>query len=139
MYNVFCKSYFSRFLPEKRPGIIFNNPDLFIIFEPTIRFVIWQEILDRIDSKWKDQLTLWPTWLDFGKDEEDYDKQFQDYWTIELVALPKVNVNDPIEIARPLVQGLDGTIYINQNFVEDLINSGVKDVWYDTTFPYGRY
>ncbi len=139
MYNVFCEGYFLKFLPEKRPGMIFNNPDLFIIFEPTVRFVIWQDILDRMDSKWKDQLTLWPTWLDFGKDEEDYDKQFQDYWTIELAALPKIDIDDPDQDYLPLVQGIDGEVYINEKFVDALKDAGAKDIWYNTTAPYGRY
>ncbi len=36
MYIKFNKDNISKLLPEKRPGMIFSNPDLFVIFNDNL-------------------------------------------------------------------------------------------------------
>ncbi len=88
MYIKFIKESLSNILPEKRPGMVFSNPDLFIIFENTIRFVIWEEILEKLNEFWLEGKDTWDSNFDFGSHPDDYDRQFDDYKTIELLQFP---------------------------------------------------
>ena len=59
MYIKFNKDNISKLLPEQRPGMIFSNPDLFIIFGNNIRFVIWEEILEKLNQFWLEGKDAW--------------------------------------------------------------------------------
>ncbi|WP_049876032.1 hypothetical protein, partial [Vibrio parahaemolyticus] len=88
MYIKFNKNNISELLPEKRPGMVFSNPDLFIIFNNNIRFVIWEEILEKLNGFWLEGKDTWDSNFDFGSHPDDYDRQFDDYKTIELLQFP---------------------------------------------------
>ncbi len=91
MYIKFNKENISKLLPEKRPGMIFSNPDLFIIFENNIRFVIWEEILEKLNQFWLEGKDARDSDFDFGSHPDDYDRQFDDYKTIELLQFPTLS------------------------------------------------
>ncbi|ARC91742.1 hypothetical protein B6A42_05955 [Vibrio coralliilyticus] len=125
-------------LPEKRNTIVFSNPDLYITFMPTRRFVIWESVLSDLDKKWLEGVALWPTEFDFGTHEEDYTRQFDDYKTIELLQFPKL---DDLNVEEDFAFVFDDSneLYISEKFVHDLKSAGCVDIWYDTTAPHSRY
>ena len=138
MYVRFKKEELKIILPEVRPAMIFIKPDLFVTFEGGGRFVICDEILDKLNNKWLHGINLWESRFDFGVDASDYDKQFSDYKTLELLQFPKLDTLDTDEVFA-FVYDLNGGLYINERFVSDLKSAGCVDVWYDTTAPFGRY
>lgn len=138
MYISFNKNNVSKLLPEKRPGMIFSNPDLFIIFDEYVRFVVWDEIIEKLNSYWLKEKDLWSTNFDFGSHVDDYDKQFDDYKTIELQQFPTLDDLD-VEEQHAFVFDSNGELYISEKFVQDLKLAGCIDVWFDTTAPFGRY
>ncbi|EJX2555300.1 MULTISPECIES: hypothetical protein [Vibrio] len=138
MYIKFIKENLSNILPEKRPGMVFSNPDLFIIFDNTIRFVIWEEILEKLNEFWLEGKDTWDSHFDFGSNPDDYDRQFDDYKTIELLQFPTLTDLE-VEEKYAFVFNENSELYISENFVKDLKSAGCVDVWYDTTAPYGRY
>ncbi|CAH1521727.1 hypothetical protein KIT90_23100 [Vibrio sp. B172a] len=138
MYIKFIKENLSNILPEKRPGMVFSNPDLFIIFDNTIRFVIWEEILEKLNEFWLEGKDTWDSNFDFGSNPDDYDRQFDDYKTIELLQFPTLTDLE-VEEKYAFVFNENNELYISENFVKDLKSAGCVDVWYDTTAPYGRY
>ncbi|MCR9318133.1 hypothetical protein NB659_11955, partial [Vibrio alginolyticus] len=76
--------------------------------------------------------------FDFGSHPDDYDRQFDDYKTIELLQFPTLSDLD-IEEKYAFVFNENNELYISDNFVKDLKSAGCVDVWYDTTAPFGRY
>lgn len=138
MYIKFNKNNISELLPEKRPGMVFSNPDLFIIFNNNIRFVIWEEILEKLNGFWLEGKDTWDSNFDFGSHLDDYDRQFDDYKTIELLQFPTLTDLE-VEEKYAFVFNENNELYISENFVKDLKSAGCVDVWYDTTAPYGRY
>lgn len=138
MYIKFIKENLSNILPEKRPGMVFSNPDLFIIFDNNIRFVIWEEILEKLNKFWLEGKDTWDSNFDFGSHSDDYDRQFDDYKTIELLQFPTLTDLE-VEEKYAFVFNENNELYISENFVKDLKSAGCVDVWYDTTAPYGRY
>lgn len=138
MYIKFNKDNISELLPEKRPGMVFSNPDLFIIFDNTIRFVIWEEILEKLNEFWLEGKDTWDSYFDFGSHPDDYDRQFDDYKTIELLQFPTLTDLE-VEEKYAFVFNENNELCISENFVKDLKSAGCVDVWYDTTAPYGRY
>ncbi|HHF2860101.1 TPA: hypothetical protein ACPJZ5_000485 [Vibrio diabolicus] len=138
MYIKFIKENLSNILPEKRPGMVFSNPDLFIIFDNNIRFVIWEEILEKLNEFWLEGKDTWDSSFDFGSHPDDYDRQFDDYKTIELLQFPTLTDLE-VEEKYAFVFNENNELYISENFVKDLKSAGCVDVWYDTTAPYGRY
>ncbi|WP_255903359.1 hypothetical protein [Vibrio campbellii] len=138
MYIKFNKNNISELLPEKRPGMVFTNPDLFIIFNNNIRFVIWEEILEKLNGFWLEGKDAWDSNFDFGSHPDDYDRQFDDYKTIELLQFPTLTDLE-VEEKYAFVFNENNELYISENFVKDLKSAGCVDVWYDTTAPYGRY
>ncbi|HGF5185076.1 TPA: hypothetical protein ACF34A_004368 [Vibrio parahaemolyticus] len=138
MYIKFNKNNISELLPEKRPGMVFSNPDLFIIFNNNIRFVIWEEILEKLNGFWLEGKDTWDSNFDFGSYPDDYDRQFDDYKTIELLQFPTLTDLE-VEEKYAFVFNENNELYISENFVKDLKSAGCVDVWYDTTAPYGRY
>ncbi|WP_191117902.1 hypothetical protein [Vibrio campbellii] len=138
MYIKFIKENLSNILPEKRPGMVFSNPDLFIIFDNTIRFVIWEEILEKLNEFWLEGKDTWDGNFDFGSHPDDYDRQFDDYKTIELLQFPTLTDLE-VEEKYAFVFNENNELYISENLVKDLKSAGCVDVWYDTTAPYGRY
>ncbi|CAV26825.1 hypothetical protein [Vibrio atlanticus] len=138
MYIKFNKDNISKLLPEKRPGMIFSNPDLFVIFNENIRFVIWEEILEKLNKIWLEGKDTWDSNFDFGSHPDDYDRQFDDYKTIELLQFPTIT-NLDTEEKHAFVFNENNELHINEEFVKDLKSAGCVDVWYDTTAPYGRY
>ena len=136
----FTKKELSNYLPEKRPNMIFSNPDLLIMFEPRQRIIIWNDILNSLDEKIKEKITCWPTWLDFGDNDEDYEKIFKDYSTIELSELPSIALSDDLVTEEPIIINSDDHhVYLNMDFINQLKLAGAVDVWYDTIAPFGRY
>ncbi|WP_261886076.1 hypothetical protein [Vibrio pomeroyi] len=138
MYIKFNKDNISKLLPEKRPGMIFSNPDLFVIFNDNIRFVIWEEILGKLNKIWLEGKDTWDSNFDFGSHPDDYDRQFDDYKTIELLQFPTIT-NLDTEEKHAFAFNENNELYISEDFVKDLKSAGCVDVWYDTTAPYGRY
>ncbi|GLR73178.1 hypothetical protein [Aliivibrio sifiae] len=138
MYIKFNKNNISATLPEKRPKMIFSNPDLFIVFNEQVRFVLWEDILDKIDEKWLKNMDLWESNFDFGNNEDDYDRQFDNYKTIELLQFPEYESIDTPETSA-FIYDKNRVLYISEKFISDLKKAGCVDIWYDTTAPYGRY
>ncbi|MHC0046436.1 hypothetical protein ACGDLY_024480 [Vibrio campbellii] len=124
-------------LPEKRNKFVFCNPDIYIKLQAK-KVVIWDSILSNLDSKWLEGKFLWPTQFDFGSHSEDYERQFDDYKTIELLQFPTLTDLE-VEEKYAFVFNENNELYISENFVKDLKSAGCVDVWYDTTAPYGRY
>ena len=138
MYIKFNKNNIKTILPEKRPGMIFSNPDLFIVFNEQIRFVLWEEILEKLNKKWLINIKLWKSNFDFGNDMYDYDLQFNNYKTIELLEFPEVETIDTPE-NNAFIYDKNRILYISEDFINDLKKAGCIDIWYDTTAPHGRY
>ena len=138
MYIKFSKENLSNFLPEKRPNIVFSNPDLFIVFDGQFRFVIWDDIFQKLNSFWLEEKDLWNSDFDFGADIDDYDKQFDDYKTVELLQFPMLSDLD-IEEDFAFVFDKNNDLFISEKFIADLKSAGCVNVWYDTTAPFGRY
>ncbi|MGR5286337.1 hypothetical protein ACP3V5_13520 [Vibrio maritimus] len=128
----------SALLPERRPGMIFKNPDVFVVLDSNVKFVIWNEILEKINESWLKGLDMWNTHFDFGSHPDDYSKQFNDYKTIELLQFPVVDSIDVNEDSA-FIYDQDKNLYISEKFVFDLKSAGCVDVWFNTTAPYGRY
>lgn len=118
--------------------MVFSNPDLFIIFDNTIRFVIWEEILEKLNEFWLEGKDTWDSNFDFSSHPDDYDRQFDDYKIIELLQFPTLTDLE-VEEKYAFVFNENNELYISENFVKDLKSAGCVDVWYDTTAPYGRY
>ncbi|PTP40645.1 hypothetical protein [Vibrio splendidus] len=125
-------------LPECRSKVVFRNPDIYIALGQTQRFVIWESILSDFDGNWLDGIKFWPSQFDFGSHPDDYNKQFDDYITIELLQFPSLD-NLDVEEKHAFVFNEKNELYISEIFVKDLKSAGCVDVWYDTTAPYGRY
>ena len=138
MYIEFNKNNISTVLPENRANMVFVNPDLFIIFNERIRFVLWEEILNKLNKKWLKDIDLWGTDFDFGKDLDDDEKRFHDYHTIELLEFPEVETIDTPE-NNAFIYDKNRTLYISEDFINDLKKADCIDIWYDTTAPFGRY
>ncbi|MFH4817871.1 hypothetical protein [Vibrio alginolyticus] len=138
MYIKFNKDNISELLPEKRPGMIFSNPDLYIIFDNNVRFVIWEEVLENLNKFWLEGKDTWDSYFDFGSHPDDYDRQFDDYKTIELLQFPTLTDLE-VEEKYAFVFNENNELCISENFVKDLKSAGCVDVWYDSTAPYGRY
>ncbi len=138
MYIKFEKKELSNYLKEKRPGMIFSNPDIFIVFDGQRRFVIWGEVIDNLSGHWLDDKDLWDSEFDFSDNPDDYDLQFDDYKTVELLQFPQYEDSNT-EDEHAFIFDKDKVLYININFINDLKSAGAKDIWYDTTAPYGRY
>jgi hypothetical protein len=141
MYIKFEKHTMIHDLPEKRPNMIFNNPDVFIIFGTPKRFVIWGEVLENLSPEWFGGIDMWETHFDFGIEPDDYDKQFDDYFTVELSIFPVIENSKVSEFKgkNAFIFDSNKELYINTHFIEELKSVGAVDVWYDTTAPYGRY
>lgn len=138
MYIKFNKDNISELLPEKRPGMVFSNPDLYIIFDNNVRFVIWEEVLENLNKFWLEGKDTWDSYFDFGSHPDDYDRQFDDYKTIELLQFPTLTDLE-VEEKYAFVFNENNELCISENFVKDLKSAGCVDVWYDSTAPYGRY
>lgn len=138
MYIKFNKDNISELLPEKRPGMVFSNPDLYIIFDNNVRFVIWEGVLENINKFWLEGKDTWDSYFDFGSHPDDYDRQFDDYKTIELLQFPTLTDLE-VEEKYAFVFNENNELCISENFVKDLKSAGCVDVWYDSTAPYGRY
>lgn len=106
-------------MPEHRPGMIFSNADLFIVFENNTRFVIWEEILDKLNQIWLEGKNAWDSSFDFGSHPDDYDRQFDYYKTIELLQFPTIS-NLDAEEKHAFVFNENNELYINKEFVKDL-------------------
>lgn len=124
-------------LPEKRNKFVFCNPDIYIKLQAK-KVVIWDSILSNLDSKWLEGKFLWPTQFDFGSHSEDYERQFYDYKTIELLQFPVLESLDT-ENCYAFVFDQNHDLYIHEDFIQALKLAGCQDVWYDTTYPFGRY
>ncbi|GAB7223132.1 hypothetical protein VoSk93_23480 [Vibrio owensii] len=138
MYIKFNKDNISELLPEKRPGMVFSNPDLYIIFDNNVRFVIWEGVLENLNKFWLEGKDTWDSYFDFGSHPDDYDRQFDDYKTIELLQFPTLTDLE-VEEKYAFVFNENNELCISENFVKDLKSAGCVDVWYDSTAPYGRY
>lgn len=125
-------------LPESRSKVVFRNPDIYIILGRTQRFVIWESILSDLDGNWLDGIKFWPSQFDFWSHPDDYNKQFYDYITIELLQFPSLD-NLDVEEKHAFVYDQSRELYISEGFVKSLKSAGSADFWYDTTAPYGRY
>jgi hypothetical protein len=138
MYIKFGIENMRAIFTENKNKMIFSNPDLLIIFEDDLKFVIWGEILEDLNESWLKGLDMWDTHFDFGSHPDDYSKQFDDYKTIELLQFPVMESIDVNEDSA-FIYDQDKNLYISEKFVCDLKSAGCVDVWFNTTAPYGRY
>lgn len=144
MYIEFIKPSLIKDLPEKKSSIVFIQPDVLILFNVQKSFVIWSDILNKLNSKWREQLDLWPAELDFRKDwenESEIDKLLDSYFSVDFGNIPEVifdNIKDS-DIQFPFVFDENKNLYVNLDFLKDLKSCGAEDIWYDSTHPYGRY
>ena len=149
MYIQFNQENISALLPEKRPETVFVNPDLFIVFNRAVRFVLWQEISDKLPEHWLADKDLWDSDFDFSSEPDDFnkgsdcdtnseDRVFDDYQTLELLQFPTLDTLN-VEEENAFVYDSNNTLYISEDFIKDLKSSGCSNVWYNTTAPFGRY
>ncbi|WP_299022735.1 hypothetical protein [uncultured Photobacterium sp.] len=142
MFVIFNKNGIAQVLPEKKPKIIFMEPDALFLFGVQNSLILFEDILDNLDIKWKEKLNLWQAELDFRKsldDEEEFDKLIDTYWSVDFGDIPQVNVIEIGDSDIPFVFDKTKKLYINIDFLNALKKAGAKDVWFDTTAPYGRY
>ncbi|GIU23510.1 hypothetical protein L2719_05315 [Shewanella schlegeliana] len=157
MYIQFNQDNISALLPEKRPATVFTNPDLFIVFDKAVRFVLWQEIIDKLPAHWLADKDLWDSDFDFGSAPDDEDgedteneSEFDDYKTLELLQFPTlagldvdvdvgVGVGIEAEEKHAFVYDTNHALYISEDFIKDLKSAGCINIWYNTTAPFGRY
>ncbi|ABV88991.1 hypothetical protein [Shewanella pealeana] len=145
MYIQFNQENISASLPEKRPDTVFANPDLFIVFDKAVRFVLWQEIIEKLSPHWLAGKDLWDSDFDFGSEPDDEDgedtedeSEFDDYQTLELLQFPTLDTLD-VEEEYAFVYDSNNTLYISEDFIKELKSAGCNNVWYNTTAPFGRY
>ena len=100
--------------------------------------MIWDKVIENLNSFWLEDKDLWDSSFDFGSNLDDYDKQFDDYKTIELLQFPKL---DNLNVEEKFAFAFDDSneLYISEKFAQDLKSAGCVDVWYETTAPYSRY
>ncbi|MDR8522230.1 hypothetical protein [Shewanella fidelis] len=145
MYIAFKQEIISSLLPEKRPDSVFSNPDLFIVFNRAVRFVLWQEIIDELPEHWLAGKDLWDSDFDFSSnhcntehDTDCDDRVFDDYKTLELLQFPTLDTLD-VEQKYAFAYDSNHVLHINQDFIKDLKSAGCSNIWYNTTAPFGRY
>jgi hypothetical protein len=123
-------------LTEKRPSAVFIKPDIFMKFSFHKTMVVFDGIIDSLESKWKEALDTWDTTIDFRKNEEDdvskYKQCFKcvDFSNVPTLTESELHSSDDRYI--PFAFSLDRDVYINLNFIEALKNAGAVDIWYDT-------
>ena len=132
----YTKDNLIKHLPEKRPGMIFVEPDLFIKFGFHETMVIFDNIVDNLSLAWKENLDIWDTTIDFRKNEDDdMSKYKQCFKSIDFGAIPIFSDNEldsPDQIYTPFAFNEIRELYINLDFIDALQHAGSVDIWYDS-------
>lgn len=142
MFVVFSKNEISHILPEKKPQMVFFEPDVLFLFEVQNSIVIFESILENLDVKWREKLNVWQAELDFRKsldDEDEFDKLIDSYWSVDFGDIPKITAGEIDDRSLPFIFDENDELLINVEFIKALKKAGAKDVWFDTTAPYSRY
>ena len=135
----YTKDNLIKVLPEKRSGMIFVEPDIFFKFHFHEAVILSDDIVDKLNPNWCENLELWDTTIDFRKDESDsMDKYKQCFKSIDFGTVPtftdEILNNDPEE-KIPFAFNKHKELYINLEFISALKNAGSIDIWYDYLMP----
>jgi len=127
------KTQLSILLEEKRAGDTFRQPDLFISFTNIIRIFIHEDVVSRLELKWKSNLTLWDGELDFRESQSSDDNQFccTNYLFVDFGIIPKQSSLTAEESKYTPFAWNGDYIFINKAFVLALKQSGANYIWYD--------
>ncbi|MDN3610434.1 hypothetical protein ACFFUP_01870 [Vibrio ostreicida] len=132
----FDKATIATVLPEKRATFVFTQPDVYMNFGEIKTLYIYEDILERLDEKWLDQLTQWWAELDFNvpNTEHDLDKTCDEYAFIDFAILPELtSLDDHVAKQTPLVWD-NKELMINTDFLIGLQQAGAVDIWFDRLY-----
>ncbi|WP_108947302.1 hypothetical protein [Shewanella halifaxensis] len=132
----FEKQALHALLPEKKPGMIYLAPDLFMKFGFQEAFIILEDIIDKLPAKWVEKLDLWSTSIDARKDQDDdaAKEMIQQFQSVDFALIPVLNEDSITSLDQsnePFVFDENKSIYINVDFITALKAAGCVDVWYD--------
>ncbi|GEK16087.1 hypothetical protein [Aliivibrio fischeri] len=137
MFIPFNKASLSGLLPENRAEFIFTQPDLFMRFSEIITFYIYDDVVDKLDDKWKDKLTLWWGKIDFNTPDLDYDDEYyhnrvcSEYNYVDFAIIPDIKSLTKDEINVTPFAWDNNEIVIHSDFIKALKRAGSVDIWYD--------
>ncbi|WP_139296349.1 hypothetical protein [Moritella viscosa] len=137
MFIPFNKASLSVLLPEKRAEFVFTQPDLFMRFSEITIFYIYDDVIEKLDEKWKEKLTLWWGKIDFNTPDLDYDDECyhdrvcEEYNYVDFAIIPDVKSLTEDEIKVTPLAWDNKEIVIHTDFIEALKQAGSVDIWYD--------
>ncbi len=123
-------------LPEKKPGMIYLAPDLFMKFGFHEAFILFKDVIDKLPTEWVEKLDLWSASIDARKDEDDDEakEMIQQFQSVDFALIPVLDEELILSLKQsnePFVFNNSRRIYINLEFISALKNAGCIDIWYD--------